>query len=65
VYTSGNTERIHKTEWMQIKYLRNNVPLPLQEEGERHEEGNSQITEDIGSGIYDDIRKHQWITWND
>ena len=31
---------------MQIKYLKNYVLLPLPEEKERHEEGNSQITED-------------------
>ena len=29
---------------MQIKYLKNDIPLP--EEGEIHDEGNSQITED-------------------
>ena len=29
---------------MQIKYLKNDVLLPLQKK-ERHEEGNSQITE--------------------
>ena len=37
---------IHETERMQIKYLKNYVLLPLPEEGERHDEGNSQITED-------------------
>ena len=31
---------------MQIRYLKNNVLLPLPEEKERHKEGNSQITED-------------------
>ena len=31
---------------MQVKYLKNYVLLSLQEEGVRHEEGNSQITED-------------------
>ena len=46
VYTCGDTERIHETKRMQIKYLTNYVLLPLPEEGERHEEGNSQITDD-------------------
>ena len=46
VYTCGDIERIHETERMQIKYLKNDVLLPLPEERERHEEGNSQITED-------------------
>jgi len=32
---------------MQIKYLKNYVLLSLPEKGERHEEGNSQITEDM------------------
>ena len=36
---------------MQIKYLKNDVLLSLPEEVERHEEGNSQIMEDVGSGI--------------
>ena len=31
---------------MQIRYLKNNVLLPLPEEKERHKEGNSQIMED-------------------
>ena len=30
---------------MQINYLKNDVLLPLLEEGEKHEEGNRQITE--------------------
>ena len=42
----GDTERIHETERMQIKYFKNDVLLPLPEEKERHEEGNIQITED-------------------
>ena len=45
MYTCGDTERIHETERMQIKYLKNDVLLPLPEEEERQEEGNSQITE--------------------
>ena len=57
VDTSGDTERIHETERMQIKYLTNDVLLPLPEERERHEEGNSQITEVIGGGISEKIRK--------
>ena len=36
VYTCGDTERIHETERMQIKYLKNDVLLPLPEERERH-----------------------------
>ena len=59
VYTSGDTERIHETERMQIKYLTNDVLLHLPEEGDRHEEGNSQITGDVGSGISEEIRKQQ------
>ena len=43
---------------MQIKYLRNDVLLQLPE-GERHEEGNSQIMEDVGSGIAEELRKQQ------
>ena len=31
VYTCGDTERIHETERMQIKYLKNDVLLPLPE----------------------------------
>ena len=44
---------------MQIKYLKNDALLQLPEEGEKHEEGNSQITEDVGSGISEEIRKQQ------
>ena len=33
VYTSGDTERIHETERMQIKYITNEVLLQLPEEG--------------------------------
>ena len=44
---------------MQIKYLTNDVLLPLPEEEEIHDEGNSQITEDVGSGIAEEIRKQQ------
>ena len=44
---------------MQIKYLTNDVLLQLPEEGERHEEGDSQITEDVGRGISEEIRKQQ------
>ena len=29
--------------------MQNDVLLQLPEEGERHDEGNSQITEDVGS----------------
>ena len=36
---------------MQIKYLKNDALLQLPEEGERLNESNSQITEDLGSGI--------------
>ena len=36
-------KHIHETERMQIKYLNNYVLLPLPEERERHEEGNSQM----------------------
>ena len=42
----GDTERIHETERMQIKYLKNDILLPLPEETERHDEGKCQITED-------------------
>ena len=31
---------------MQQNYFKNDALLPLPEEGERHEDGNSQITED-------------------
>ena len=54
---SRDTEQIHETERMQIKYITNEVLLQLPEEGERHEEGNSQITEDVGSGISEEIRQ--------
>ena len=53
-----HTERIHETERKQIKYLSNVVLLQLPG-GERHDEGNSQITEDVGSGISEEIRKQQ------
>ena len=53
-----HTERIHETERKQIKYLSNVVLLQLPA-GERHDEGNSQITEDVGSGISEEIRKQQ------
>ena len=36
IYTCGDTERIHETERMQIKYLKNDVLLSLPEERERH-----------------------------
>ena len=36
VYTCGDTERIHETQRMQIKYLKTDVLLPLPEEMERH-----------------------------
>ena len=52
VYTSGDTERIRETERMQMKYLKNDVLLKLPEEGERHDKGNRQIMEGVGSGIY-------------
>ena len=42
---------------MQIRYLTNDVLLPLPEEAERHDEGNSQITEDIGSGMLRRLEK--------
>ena len=44
---------------MQMKYLTSDVLLQLVEEGERHEEGNRQITEDVYSGISEEIRKQQ------
>ena len=44
---------------MQIKYLKSDILLPLPEKGERYDEGNSQITEDVGSGISEEIRKQQ------
>ena len=44
---------------MQIKYLTNYVLLQIPRKGERHDEGNSQITEDIGSGIAEELRKQQ------
>ena len=44
---------------MQIKYLTNDVLLQLPEEGERHDEDNNQITEDVGSGISEEIGKQQ------
>ena len=62
VYTCGDTERIHETERMQIKYIKNDVLMPLPEEIERHKEGNSQITEDkklVVNGISEEIRKQQ------
>ena len=55
LYTTDDTERIHETERMQIKYLKTDVLLPL--EGEIHEEGKSQMTEDVGRNISEDIRK--------
>ena len=45
VYTCGDTERIHETERMQIKYFKKYLLLPLPEQNKRHEEENSQITE--------------------
>ena len=36
VYTCGDTERIHETERMQIKYLKTDLLLPSSEEWERH-----------------------------
>ena len=59
VYTSGDIKNIHETERMQMKYLTSDVLLQLLEEGERHEEGNRLITEDVCSGISDEIRKQQ------
>ena len=50
---------------MQIEYLRNNVLLSLPEYWERRMEGNSQITEDVGSEIAEEIRKQQWVTWKE
>ena len=44
---------------MQIIYLTNDVLLQLPEEGERHDEGNSQITEDVGNGISEEMRKQK------
>ena len=43
---------------MQIKYLTNDVLLQLPE-GERHDEGNSQIMENVDSGISEEIRKQK------
>ena len=65
VYTSGDIKNIHETERMQMKYLTSDVLLQLLEEGERHEEGNRLITEDVCSGISDEIRKQQWVTWKE
>ena len=59
VYTSGDTERIHEIERVQIKYITNDVLLQLPEEGERHEDGNSQITDDVCSGFSEEIRTQQ------
>ena len=53
---SGDTERTHETERMQNKYIKNDVLLPLPEEGERLEEGNSSVMEDVGSGISEEIK---------
>ena len=55
VYTSVDTELISEIE--QIKYLTNDVLLPLPEEEEIHEEGNSQITEVVYSRISEEICK--------
>ena len=44
---------------MQIKYLKNDALLQLPEEGMTHDEGHSQMTEDVGSGISEEIRKQQ------
>ena len=50
---------VHETECMQIICLINDVLLQLPEEWERHDEGNSQITEDAGCEISEEIRKQQ------
>ena len=42
---------------MQMKYLTNDVLLQLPEEGERRDEGNSQITENVGSEISEEIKQ--------
>ena len=60
-----DTERIYETEHIHVKYLTNDVLLLLPEEGERHEEGNSEIMEYIGSGISEEIRKQQFVTWKE
>ena len=52
---------MHETE---IKYLTNDVLLQLPE-GERYDVGNRQITEDVGSGISEEIRKQQRVTWKE
>ena len=44
---------------MEIKYLTNDILLQLPEEGERHDEGNCQIMENVGTGISEEIRKQQ------
>ena len=46
VYTCGDTESIHETKSMQIKYLKYDVLMPLPEEIKKIKEGNSQITDD-------------------
>ena len=54
------------TEYTRSSICKSNISLlQLPDEGELHEEGNSQITEDVGSEISEEIRKQQRVTWKE
>ena len=42
---------------MKVTYLKHDALLSLPEEGGRQDGDNSQIMEDVGSGIFEEIKK--------